>query len=153
MAGRPKSSNRAWVEHTAVIDIIDLRQPTGYPDWLSSAPTVTLTSAHSGRRIETQLSLLRTYPHFGGVRYWFACPQCAQRVRTLYLTDSIPELACRKCHDLVYGLQYQKAIGYVVLHWGLAGCRRGGAKRATRAINAWASYREQGEEFRLTRVT
>lgn len=153
MAGRPRSSSRAWVEHTAVIDIVDLRQPTGYPDWLSSASSVTLTLTHSGRRLETEVGLLRTYPNFGGSRLWFACPQCAHRVRTLYVTDSTPELACRECRGLVYGLQYQKAIGYVVLHWGLAGCRHGGSKRATRAIEAWASYREQGEEFRLTRVT
>ena len=147
-AGRPKSSDREWVEHTSVIDVMDLRESTGYPDWLQSASTVTLTLSHPHGPTLTPVGLVRTFPNYGGVRYWFACPRCRRRVRKLYASGSDPQLACRKCHGLVYGLQYQKALSYAALHWALNDCRGGGSKKGKRAIAAWAACQERGEEFR-----
>jgi hypothetical protein len=43
-----------------------------------------------------------THPHFGGMRWWFNCPQCAKRCKKLYLPPRQWEIACRLCHNLTY---------------------------------------------------
>ncbi len=44
----------------------------------------------------------QTYPHFGGVRWWFACPSCHRGVSKLYLLPNAPHFHCRTCHHLTY---------------------------------------------------
>jgi hypothetical protein len=54
-------------------------------------------------RAEIQVARLEiTHPHFGGVRWWFSCPQCAKRCKKLYLPPGQWEIACRSCHNLTY---------------------------------------------------
>ena len=54
-------------------------------------------------RAESQVARLEiTHPHFGGVRWWFNCPQCARRCKKLYLPPGQWEIACRLCHHLTY---------------------------------------------------
>jgi hypothetical protein len=54
-------------------------------------------------RAEIQVARLEsTHPHFGGVRWWFSCPQCARRCRKLYLPRGQWDLGCRSCHNLTY---------------------------------------------------
>jgi len=47
-------------------------------------------------------ALTTTAPRFGGVRYWFLCPRCGQRVGKLYYVN---RWACRRCHSLAYKSQ------------------------------------------------
>jgi hypothetical protein len=46
--------------------------------------------------------LVFTWPHFGGKRAWFACPQCGRRVGMLYQPLAGDPWACRRCHALAY---------------------------------------------------
>lgn len=52
--------------------------------------------------------LVRTYPHFGGVRWWFICPlvvngvYCNRRVGKLYSPPGARHFGCRHCYDLSY---------------------------------------------------
>jgi len=39
-------------------------------------------------------------PGFGGRRYFFICPVCGKRMRTLHFKYG--EIACRTCHNLTY---------------------------------------------------
>jgi hypothetical protein len=39
-------------------------------------------------------------PGFGGRRYFFLCPHCGRRMRTLHFREG--KIACRICHDLTY---------------------------------------------------
>ncbi len=39
-------------------------------------------------------------PGFGGRRYFFLCPVCGRRTRTLFFNQAA--IACRICHDLTY---------------------------------------------------
>lgn len=58
---------------------------------------------------EKQFSMLLSSPMqtvksgFGGIRYYFTCPECGDRAKRLYFDGS--DLACRKCHNLVYRTQ------------------------------------------------
>lgn len=56
------------------------------------------------------LDLLTTPCQYGGVRWWFACPDCAARVRVLYLPISTRDPACRRCLSLQYASQGQSDI-------------------------------------------
>jgi hypothetical protein len=38
-------------------------------------------------------------------RYWFRCPKCKKRTATIFIPLGVFELACRKCHRLVYWSQ------------------------------------------------
>src|SRR5664280_169507 len=39
-------------------------------------------------------------PGYGGRRYFFICPECGKRMRTLFFKKS--KIACRLCHNLTY---------------------------------------------------
>ena len=60
------------------------------------------------RDIEEEITLQPTYPHFGGVRWWFLCPlirdysRCESRVGKLYLPPGQDYFGCRHCYDLTY---------------------------------------------------
>jgi hypothetical protein len=53
---------------------------------------------YNGREVPVNLSPY--VPGFGGRRYFFLCPVCGRRMRTLHFKSA--EIACRICHDLTY---------------------------------------------------
>src|SRR5262249_39726998 len=53
------------------------------------------------------VTILLTYPNFGGFRQWFECPGCQRRVGKLYSPDPASDFRCRRCHKLVYRSQYE----------------------------------------------
>ncbi len=59
-------------------------------------------------RVEQVVPLQTTQPHFGGLRWWFSCPQlidgkeCGRRVGKLYRPPDQRHFACRNCLDLTY---------------------------------------------------
>lgn len=42
--------------------------------------------------------------NYGGVRYWFECPNCHKRVGKLYIAENLM-FECRKCQNLNYATQ------------------------------------------------
>lgn len=63
----------------------------------SSESQLIMTLSNTRQRV----SLNATPLHFGGVRWWFACPKCGRRCAKLYLPD-LSGFACRICHNLTY---------------------------------------------------
>ena len=53
---------------------------------------------YNGREASVDLSWYS--PGYGGRRYFFICPKCGRRMRTLFLKQA--EIAYRICHDLTY---------------------------------------------------
>ncbi len=47
---------------------------------------------------------------FGGTRFWFKCPKCAERVGTLFVHPITAEVACRKCLRLEYRSRRYKGM-------------------------------------------
>ena len=47
-----------------------------------------------------QLNVSETPCNYGGVRYWFDCPNCHNRISKLYIYNK--RFQCRKCADLNY---------------------------------------------------
>lgn len=56
-----------------------------------------------------EVSLVTTPCNLGGVRYWFACPMCGQRVGCLYLATA-NQFLCRHCNDLTYQSRSRSGI-------------------------------------------
>ena len=60
----------------------------------------------TGESVVLPIRMQTTYPHFGGVRWWFTCPlivdgkACERRVSALYLCGRY--FGCRNCHRLTY---------------------------------------------------
>ncbi|MBN1181820.1 MAG: hypothetical protein JXB49_05995 [Bacteroidales bacterium] len=48
------------------------------------------------------LKFITSRPHYGGVRYWFVCPECKRRAGTLYRPPGASCFKCRHCHNLTY---------------------------------------------------
>jgi len=46
--------------------------------------------------------LVKRRCHFGGFRWFFRCPWCANLARVLYLHPDAREFECRQCCDLTY---------------------------------------------------
>lgn len=51
--------------------------------------------------ISDSVPLQTTFPHFGGIRFWFTC-KCGKRVGKLYLPPGEFYFKCLQCHDLTY---------------------------------------------------
>lgn len=68
--------------------------------------TISCYHADTDKDLEQTISLVPAEPHFGGVRWWFACPDCDRRVSALYFHKL--RFSCRHCHDLKYESQHLK---------------------------------------------
>ena len=49
-----------------------------------------------------KMEIDKTYPYFGGQRYWVISNCCGKRVRKLYRPESKTLFKCRHCFDLMY---------------------------------------------------
>jgi hypothetical protein len=68
-----------------------------------SAPRMTLAySTHTGGAITAVVTLDKTTPFFGGIRWWFVCPSCGRRSALLFLPYGHGGFLCRRCHGLTY---------------------------------------------------
>jgi hypothetical protein len=52
--------------------------------------------------VHQEIPLVHTTPHYGGVRWWFLCPKCNQRVSRLHKPYETYGFFCRRCHALTY---------------------------------------------------
>ena len=50
----------------------------------------------------SKLSFTSSTLYFGGIRYWFKCPTCGNRVGKLYKPGHEEKFKCRQCHNLTY---------------------------------------------------
>lgn len=74
---------------TTLHDAINLSRP--------SQDEMQMSLDESEQRVELRPTLLR----FGGVRWWFQCPECMKRCVKLYKPpDAV--FRCRQCHNLTY---------------------------------------------------
>lgn len=69
-------------------------------------PSVHVGYTLDGERLSYRILLDRTFPRFGGVRWWFLCPllrgdiECERRVGKVYLAGRY--FGCRHCQELTY---------------------------------------------------
>jgi len=71
-------------------------------------------------------SLEATPCNYGGVRWWFHCPECDRRVRKLYMPPDGRRFLCRHCHDLTYAKaqEHDKTMDkYLRMSWGQLAAR------------------------------
>jgi len=74
-----------------------------YLRWQVIAANSTLTLFPNHRVLyEQTVKLHGTQPQFGGVRWWFLCPDCQHRVLYIYLPYDAHHFSCRRCHNLSY---------------------------------------------------
>ena len=62
--------------------------------------------------IEQRIFFDRKPCHYGGVRQWFLCPGCSERVGILCCDDSL--FLCRHCYQLPYASQQQSRIDRLI---------------------------------------
>ena len=58
-----------------------------------------------------EVSFVTTLCNFGGVRYWFVCPDCWSRVGVLYLVPGDVRFRCRYCNNLSYHSRNRCRLG------------------------------------------
>jgi hypothetical protein len=69
----------------------------------SEPPTLTLLYRWRDKEaVKLQIYPQTTRTQFGGRRWWFTCPWCANRVGKLYLVPGDKYFHCRQCHNLSY---------------------------------------------------
>ncbi|MDQ1560066.1 MAG: hypothetical protein QOD32_3126 [Pyrinomonadaceae bacterium] len=55
-----------------------------------------------GLEVKQAIKLDRTPLNYGGVRWWFICPECSRRVAHLHLPSRAFYFRCRHCYRLTY---------------------------------------------------
>jgi hypothetical protein len=115
-SGRNRSRDRDLIEEC---DCVDINQIIKYGFTLYPAIVFTESNGEfkcisithvfnsQSQLIESNqaINLLITYPHFGGERYWFECPECKKRVMKVYKPKHSMIFKCRVCNDLIYQSQ------------------------------------------------
>jgi hypothetical protein len=87
-------------------------------DVTGETPRITLKHLSRNSSPEEQyysVSLTRTYPHLGGVRWWFQCPQTLRRVSKLYLPIGGRRFLSRQAYRLVHNTR-QMSTAYRQSH-------------------------------------
>lgn len=93
-----KSDNHSsWNWHNAIGEVIASLNYEYQPNKLI------LSYESKGKNYSYSVPISTTPCNYGGVRYWFNCPQCTKRVAKLYLKHSM--FYCRSCHALNYATQ------------------------------------------------
>jgi len=88
-------------------------QPSGNIDYEMHRDHMTLNfrtrrgEVDNWRAVRQRINFDWTDTRFGGKQLWFLCPACDRRCSILY---GGAEYACRLCHRLVYGSQYEDAM-------------------------------------------
>ena len=115
-SGRPKKRERDLIEECDSIDIgvISKYGWMFYPilgeieekdgkEYLS----INYDKYWFGPRLDLieHIEINKTFPYFGGSRYWMKCPGCGKRVRKLYSPPHKTHFRCRTCYDLMYQSQ------------------------------------------------
>lgn len=66
------------------------------------------------RSIDYKIRLVRTYPRYGGVRFWFICPERGKRVAKLYLIPSDGRFVSRHVYKVYYASQMRGEADRVI---------------------------------------
>ena len=57
--------------------------------------------------VELVAPIVVTPCNYGGLRRWFRCPDCKKRIAVIYI--QLRSCLCRRCNDLVYRSQHERA--------------------------------------------
>ena len=88
--------------------------------------------------VKEEIPLQNTRPHIGGLRFWFTCPNCNRRVRTLHCPHGAQYFRCRTCYDLTYQ-SCQDSHKYDNIHEKLAVVYGISPEEAKKEIEQWGS--------------
>jgi hypothetical protein len=125
--GRLSSSGVGPVEY-----ILDTSREPAYLQLAYRSPAAGPNPWDRSAQERVLLGLEATEPTFGGVRWWFQCPQCGRRCGVVYLEQSAAcRWACRTCRGLVYPSQREGQTGRRIRRLRKALARAGGAFKAT----------------------
>ena len=102
-----KHQKALTVERCAVLSTADLLRMGAFAHVPPSGELIADVTYGDGRQERLWLQLQKTYPHFGGVRWWLTCglgdPPCNRRVAKLYAPRGWGYgFACRQCYKLTY---------------------------------------------------
>jgi len=59
---------------------------------------------------DVPIGLTTSHTGFGGLRYWFSCPNCSLRVGTLFKHPLQDVIGCRKCLNIEYRKRRYKGM-------------------------------------------
>ena len=83
--------------------IVNAREPRhAFVEFVHNTRTLPPEAMHYRAR------LLTTTPHFGGTRWWFACPRTGRRVAKLYLPSGGRQFWSRQAYALAYQSQREQ---------------------------------------------
>lgn len=115
-SGRSKTRERELIENC---DSLDINFISKYGIWFN--PTLTEIEKIDDKEflwihyntyllgprlnIKKYIEIEKTYPNFGGQRYWLKCPGCGTRVQKVYRPPLKITFKCRTCYDLMYQSQ------------------------------------------------
>lgn len=68
---------------------------------------VLVSSSGQHEPVECAVPIASTPCNYGGVRRWFCCPDCKRRIAVIYIQGR--SCSCRRCSDLVYRSQRERA--------------------------------------------
>jgi hypothetical protein len=81
---------------------VDIELETGAERGLMRLDYHAFVGGESAGQMVEVVRLQASFPHWGGLRWWFECPECGRRVTKLHLPPNGDPFRCRLCHDLTY---------------------------------------------------
>lgn len=87
----------------------EIASVTYFANFIGENKSITLSYTYNDKEsIRLDISVVCSFPHYGGKRYWFLCPRCGRKVAFLY---GGKYFWCRKCQNLSYPTQQMGFLG------------------------------------------
>lgn len=100
----PKTATADYLDRYPKLSIKAYRDELRKIAKAGQTPIFNLNYTHNGKQYEYSIQLTGTPCHYGGLRYWWNCPNCHKRVGVLYKAGLY---VCRHCLGLNYYSQHQ----------------------------------------------
>ena len=95
----------AWTDKETGEQLASISYESDTIDPLNSYLRIFYTLTEQEKKIDYNVRLSRSKPHYGGERFWFICPVTGRRVGKLYLPAGGDIFASRHAYRLAYACQ------------------------------------------------
>lgn len=109
-----KSGSWVWTDRQTGEEMSKIGYQCNTLDKENSYLRLTYKFTNTDQSLDYQVRLVRTYPPYGGVRFWFICPERGKRIAKLFLIPSDGRFVSRHVYKVRYASQSKGPIDRMI---------------------------------------
>lgn len=104
----------AWVDRETGEELSKIGYECNTLDLNNSYLRLSYKFTDTDQSFDYKIRLVRTFPRYGGIRFWFICPERGKRVGKLYLVPSDGRFVSRHVYKLSYASQMRGKLNRAI---------------------------------------